>query len=96
MFPLFFRRILQACFFNVAYVFTHMLQVFYLDVIYVCNDFKCFLTIFASVSSACFKCFICLFYMLQVLHQNISKVDRILHLGYAWELEGARAVPAGT
>ena len=45
MFHLFFRR---------------MLQVFYLDVAYVCNGFKCFSCIFASVSYACFKCFICL------------------------------------
>jgi len=34
------------------------LQVFYMDVVYVCNGFKCFLCVFASVSYACFKCFI--------------------------------------
>ena len=27
---------------DVAYVFTHMMQVFYLDVAYVYNGFKCF------------------------------------------------------
>jgi hypothetical protein len=38
--------------------FTHMLQAFYLDIVYVCNDFQVFLGIFASVSKKCFKCFI--------------------------------------
>jgi hypothetical protein len=45
--------------------------------------FKCFSAIFASVSDVCFKCFICLFFILQLLHLNISKVNRVLHMGYA-------------
>jgi hypothetical protein len=51
-------RMLQAPILNVSsYVFTHMMQVFYMDVAYVYNSFKCFLGIFASVSDACFICF---------------------------------------
>ena len=45
---------------DVAYVFTHLLQVFYQDVAYVCNGFQVFFSVFTSVSDACFKCFICL------------------------------------
>jgi hypothetical protein len=62
-----------------------MLQVFYLDVVYVCNIF---LTVFASVLETYFKGFICLFYMLQVLHMNVSKVDRVLHIRCTWEARG--------
>jgi hypothetical protein len=36
----------------------HLLQLFYLDVTYVCNDFQVFLGVFASVPYTCFKCFI--------------------------------------
>ena len=36
------------------------LQVFHLDVAYVCNGFQLFSDIFASVSDACLKCFNCL------------------------------------
>jgi hypothetical protein len=68
---------------DVAYVFTHMLKVFYLDVTYVCNGLQVFLSVFASISDACFKCFICLFCMLQMLYLNISKVDQVLHMRYA-------------
>jgi hypothetical protein len=32
----------KCVYFEVAYVFTHMIQVFYLDVAYLYNDFKCF------------------------------------------------------
>ena len=35
--------------------FILLLQVFHLDVAYVCNDFQEFLGVFASVSYACFK-----------------------------------------
>ena len=34
-----------------------MLQVFYLDVTYVCNGFQVFSGVFASVIDVCFKCF---------------------------------------
>jgi hypothetical protein len=52
------KCILSGC---VAYVFTHMLQVFYLNVAYICNGFELFFQVFfASILEACFKCFICL------------------------------------
>jgi hypothetical protein len=47
--------------------FIHLLQVFHLDVAYVCNG-----CMFWSVSLS--------FFMLQLLHLNISKVDRMLHI----------------
>jgi hypothetical protein len=78
---------------GVSYV---CLQVFYLDVAYVCNDFQMFSGVFASVSDACFKCFICLFFMLQLLHMDVSKVDRVVHMGCAWkEASGADDVQGG-
>jgi hypothetical protein len=54
-----------------------MSQVFYLDVVFVCNDFQVF-------SGAFFNCFhkhvssvsSVFFCMLQVLHLDVSKVDR--------------------
>jgi hypothetical protein len=54
MFHLFFICMLQECLSGYCICFIHMLQVFYLDVAYVCNGFKCFFTVFASVSYACF------------------------------------------
>jgi hypothetical protein len=43
-----------------------MLQVFYLDVVYVANDF---------VASVCSECFICFRRMLQLVHLSVAKVD---------------------
>ena len=58
MFHLFFRCMLQVCLSGCCIYFTHMLQVFYLNVTYVLQWlFKCF---FASVSDAYLKCFVCL------------------------------------
>jgi hypothetical protein len=51
--------------------------------------FKSFLGVFTSVLDACFKCFIYLFYMLQLLHLDVSKVDQMLHMRCAWEAAGA-------
>jgi uncharacterized membrane protein len=78
MFHLFFQM-------YVASAFILMFKVFYLDIVYVCNSFS---IIFASILDACFKYFMCLFFMLQVLHLDISKVVRLLHMGCAWEAEG--------
>jgi hypothetical protein len=51
--------------------------------------FKYFSGIFATVSDACFKCFMCLFFcMLQLLHLDVSKVDRVLHMRCMWEAAG--------
>jgi hypothetical protein len=50
MFYLYFRRMLQVCLSECCTYFTHMLQVFYLDVANVCN-------VFSSVFSYFCKCF---------------------------------------
>jgi hypothetical protein len=40
-----------------------------------------------SVSDVCLNCFICVFFMLQVLHQNVSKVDwDIAHVTMVFKL----------
>jgi hypothetical protein len=54
------RHMLQVCLSRCFIYFTHMLQVFYLDVAYVCNDFQVFSGVFSNVSDACLKYFICL------------------------------------
>jgi hypothetical protein len=60
------------------------LQVFYLDVAYVSMVFKCFSGVFASVSDTCVS--FVFFRMLQLLHLDILKVDRVLHIGCVWEV----------
>jgi hypothetical protein len=89
MFHLFSDVCCKHVYLDVAYVFTHMLQVLYLDV---CVCLQWFSSVFASVSDASFKCFICLFCM---LHPNVSKVDWVLTRDTHAKLEGARAVPTG-
>jgi hypothetical protein len=53
--------------------FTHMLQVFYLDVTYVCNGFPSVLQVFqthdANVSAVSYVC-------CKRFYLNISKIDR--------------------
>jgi hypothetical protein len=68
-------------------VHTHVCKCFIRMFAYVCNGFQMFLGVSASVSHACFKCFIC-FFMLQLLHLDVSKVDRVLHMGCTWEAAG--------
>jgi hypothetical protein len=59
IFHLFFSNVCcKRVYLDIVYVFTYMMQVFYLNVAYVYNGFKCFSSIFTSVSDACFKCFI--------------------------------------
>jgi hypothetical protein len=67
MFYLFFQTYVAKVSIWMLHIFIHMLQVFYLNVVYVCNDFKCFSDVFASVSDifhlslyVCCKCSICL------------------------------------
>jgi hypothetical protein len=72
----------SVCYLNVAYVFTHMLQIFYLDVVYICNVFQMFLQVFQTHVSSVLSDF---FLILQVLH---LKVDRVLQIEYAWEAGG--------
>jgi hypothetical protein len=63
------------------------LQVFYLDAAYVAMVFKCFSGIFASISHSYFKCFIyLLLYIATIVHLDVLKEDRVLHIGYAWEV----------
>ena len=81
MFHIFSRRGLQVCLSRCCICFTHMLQLFYLDVTYVCNVFhvfQMFQRYVASVScrycksrSGCCKCFRD---MLQAFVQNVSSV----------------------
>jgi hypothetical protein len=81
--------------------YTCMLQAYVLSV------FRCFICVFASVSSRCciylqwfsnvFQAFSQVFqtlvssilsfffYMLQLLHVNVSNVDQVLHMGRVWE-----------
>jgi hypothetical protein len=56
--------------------FTHMLQVFHLDVAYVLQWHMCF----PGVSDVCCKYFNCFGRMLQVFHPDIAKVDLMLHI----------------
>jgi hypothetical protein len=67
-----------------------MLQMFYLDVTYICNSFKvffrCFLQVFQKPISSVLSVFK---YMLQVLHLYVLKVDRVLH----WEGGGGARDP---
>ena len=71
MFYLFFRHMLQVCLSACCICFTHMLQVFYLTVAYVCNGFKVLLGVFASVSAIFGR-------MLQALHSDVAKQDLVL------------------
>ena len=82
MFHLFFYVCCKCVYVDVAYVFTHMMQVFYLDVAYVYNGFKCFqvfLQVFQKHSLSVPSVFRS---MLQSVVSNIdvSKVDRVLHM----------------
>jgi hypothetical protein len=78
MFHLFFQTMLQVCLSECCICFTPMLQIFYLDVVYICNDFKCFqvfLQVFQMHVSSVSSVFRCLF---QVLHLDVS--NWVLHL----------------
>ena len=73
----FFRSILQVCLFGCCICFTHMFQMFYLNVAYV---LQWFWGVFASVSDVCCKCFSCFGRMLQVFHLNVAKIEQVLHM----------------
>ena len=66
---------------DVSYV---CLEVFHLNVAYVCNGFQMFLCIFTSVLDACFKCFICLFLYVAIILSKCFKVDPVLNMGCSW------------
>ena len=91
--------VLEVCFIcifrtRVVSVFIWMLHMFHTYVASALSGcLQWFSIIFASVSDACSKCFICLFCMLQVLHLNVSKGDRVLHKRYVWEARGGASSP---
>jgi hypothetical protein len=91
----FFIHKLQVYLSGCCICFTHILQVFYLDIAYACIGFQVFFWCIASVSDVCCKCLLtCFERMLQVFHLDATKVDRVLHmLQCAFEAERARAVP---
>jgi hypothetical protein len=76
MFHLFFRCMLQVCLSGCCICFTHMLQLFYLDVAYVLQLFS---SVF-HVSYVCFKCFICLLLYIRSI-ADFLKLDQVLHMG---------------
>ena len=79
------------------------MQVFYLDVAYVYNGFKCFSCVFAGVSDTCLKCFICFQTYIAIVASGCFKLDQVLYLPprlssvsprcQAWE---GGVVPTGT
>jgi hypothetical protein len=56
---IFFDVCCKCVYLDVAYVFTYMMQVFYLNIAYVTMVLNIFSDVFASVLNTCFKCFIC-------------------------------------
>jgi hypothetical protein len=76
-----FERIVASVFIGMLHTFhSHMLQMFYLDIAYVCNGFQLFSCVFASVSETCFKYFICLQTYVASIASGCYKVDWVLHL----------------
>ena len=71
-----------------------MLQVFYLDVVYVLQWVSSvFQVFFASVSDACFKCFICLFlYVASVASECFRSRLGVAHGMYV-EARGCASAP---
>ena len=68
---------------SVSGVFTRILQVFHLNVCICCYNgytrvFKFFLVFCKCVLDVYCKCFSCFGRMLQVLHLDVAKVDRVL------------------
>jgi hypothetical protein len=72
-----FRRMLQVFLSRYCICFTHMLQVFHVEVAYV---FEWLHTCSPSVSNVYCKCFNYFGRMLPVLHLNVVKVDLVLHM----------------
>jgi hypothetical protein len=66
-------RMLQLCLSGCCICFTHMLHVFYLDVVYGYNGFQVFHKHVSSVSTVFIR-------MLQPLYLDVSKVDQELHI----------------
>jgi hypothetical protein len=62
---------------GVAYVITHMLQVFLSRC---CICFAMATHVFFRVSDVCCKCFNCFGHMLQIFPLDVAKVDLVLHM----------------
>jgi hypothetical protein len=61
--------------------FICLLRVFYLDVVYILQWFSSIFRGFRKCFRQLFQLFhLSSFYMLQLLHPNISKVDQVLHM----------------
>jgi hypothetical protein len=74
--------------------FIHLLQVFHLDVAYVCNGFKCFIQLFLQVFQMhVLKCFIVFFYVTTVASEYFKSRSDVAHR-CAWE--GAGGAPTTT
>jgi hypothetical protein len=71
------------------HMFHTYVAMLYPHVAYVSNDFQVFQTYALSVSSIFER-------MLQVLHPDVLKVDRILHMGCVWKVERGASGPTGT
>ena len=73
--------LLQVCLFGCCICFTHMLQVFYLNVVYILQLFQMFFQVFLQVFQVYVLSVSSVFRrMLQVLHPDVLKVDWVLHL----------------
>jgi hypothetical protein len=80
MFHLFSDVCCKYVYLDVAYVSHICCKCFYLDVSYVCNSFQVFFHAFLQVFQINVSSVSSFFCMLQVLHLDVSKVDRMLHL----------------
>jgi hypothetical protein len=80
-----FQTYVVSVFIWMLHMFTHMLQVFYLHVTYVCNGFQVFFQVFQTHDSSVSSVFR---HMLQVLHLDVLKIYRVLHM---WSGGGADA-----
>jgi hypothetical protein len=81
MFHLIFQTYVASMVLDIAYIFTHMLQVFYLNVVYVCNGFQVFFHVFLQVFHRHVSSALSIFRRIfQMLHLDVSKVDRVLHM----------------
>ena len=77
---------------GVSYV---CLQVFHVDIAYICNGFQVFSDIFTSVSDACFKCFISLLlYVAFACFKSRSSVAHEVRVGSGW-LQSSFVVASG-
>jgi hypothetical protein len=70
--------LLQVCLYGYYIRFIHMMQVFYLDIEYVCNSYQVAFVYFCKCFRSIFQVFHLSSRMLRVLHLDVSKIDRVL------------------